>query len=147
MRFTSQLINDISRVLQTLLKYFNGTIISISFMLPSAGAFCVIFNLDLNDSESVKLSRAHLCNIAINFQMLWNNYWHYYIIIFSITYFCIIYFTFTINKWSTIFKNCVFISVLCLPGCCIVSCSSNCFTKILFGRLGRLCLVLQAISF
>ena len=56
MRITSQLINGISRVLQKLLKYFNGTIISISFVLPSAGVFPVIFILDLNDSESVKLS-------------------------------------------------------------------------------------------
>ena len=56
MRLTSQIINGISRVLQKLLKYFNGTIISTPFVLPSAGALPVIFILDLNDSESVKLS-------------------------------------------------------------------------------------------
>ena len=56
MRLTSQLINGISRVLQKLLEYFNGTIISTSFVLPSAGVIPVIFILDLNDSESVKLS-------------------------------------------------------------------------------------------
>ena len=56
MRSTSQLINGISRVLQKLLKYFNGTIILTSFLLSSAGAFPVIFILDLNDSEFVKLS-------------------------------------------------------------------------------------------
>ena len=56
MRLTSQLINDISRVVQKLLKYFNGTIISTSFSLPVAAAFSVIFTLDLNDSESAKLS-------------------------------------------------------------------------------------------
>ena len=56
MRLISQLINDISRVLQKLLKYFNGTVISTSFLLPLAGVFSVIFVLDLNDSESVKLS-------------------------------------------------------------------------------------------
>ena len=39
-----------------LLKYFNRTIISTSFSLPAAGVFPVIFILDLNDSESVKLS-------------------------------------------------------------------------------------------
>ena len=55
MRLTSQLINGISIVLQKLLKYFNGTIISASFVLLSAGVFPVIFILDLNDSESVKL--------------------------------------------------------------------------------------------
>ena len=76
MRLTSQLINGISRVLQNLLKYFNGTIISTSFVLPSAGVFPVIFILDLNDLESVKLSFAHLCNTAINFQMFFSNY-HY----------------------------------------------------------------------
>ena len=56
MKLTSQLINGISRVLQKLLKYFNGTIISTSFELPTAEAFSVIFISDLNDSESVKLS-------------------------------------------------------------------------------------------
>ena len=56
MRLTSQLINGISRILQKLLKYFNGTIISISFVLPSTGVFAAIFILDLNDLESVKLS-------------------------------------------------------------------------------------------
>ena len=56
MRLTSRLINGISRVLQKLLKYFNDIIISTSFVLPSAGVFHVIFILDLNDSESVKLS-------------------------------------------------------------------------------------------
>ena len=55
-RLTSQLINSISRVLQKLLKYFNGTIISTSFVLPAAGVFPVIFILDLNDSDCVMLS-------------------------------------------------------------------------------------------
>ena len=44
-RLTSQLINGISSVLQKLLKYFNGTIISTSFVLPAAGVFPVIFTL------------------------------------------------------------------------------------------------------
>ena len=44
-RLTSQLINGISRVLQKLLKYFNGTIISTSFVFPSAGVFPVFFLL------------------------------------------------------------------------------------------------------
>ena len=56
MRLTSQLINGISRVFQKCLKYFNSTIISTSFILPSTGVFPVVFILDLNDSESVKLS-------------------------------------------------------------------------------------------
>ena len=56
MRLTSQLINGILRVLQKLLKYFHGTIISTSFVSPSAGVFPFILILDLNDSESVTLS-------------------------------------------------------------------------------------------
>ena len=56
MRLTSQLVNGISRVLQKLLKCFNGTIISTSFILPPAGVFPVTFDLDLNDLESIKVS-------------------------------------------------------------------------------------------
>ena len=41
MKLISQLINGISRVLQKRLKYFNGTIVSISFV-PSAGVSPVI---------------------------------------------------------------------------------------------------------
>ena len=74
MRLTSQLINSISRVLQKLLKYFNGAIISTSFSLPSSGVFPVIFILDLNDPKSVKLSFGYLCNIATNFQIFLHNY-------------------------------------------------------------------------
>ena len=55
-RLTSQLINSISSVLQKMLKYFNGTIISISFILPAAGVFLVTYMLDLNDSDCVILS-------------------------------------------------------------------------------------------
>ena len=56
MRLTSQLINVISRIFQKLLKYFNGTMISTSFVLPSAGVFPGIFILDLNYSEFAKSS-------------------------------------------------------------------------------------------
>ena len=45
-RLTSQLINDISRVLQKLLKCFNGTVISTSFVLPLE-VFPIIFALFL----------------------------------------------------------------------------------------------------
>ena len=51
-----QLISGISKVLQKLLKYFNGTFISRSLVLPAAGALSVILALKLNDSESVMLS-------------------------------------------------------------------------------------------
>ena len=46
MRLTSQLIKGISRVLQKLLNYFNGTIISTYYILPSSGVFAFIFILD-----------------------------------------------------------------------------------------------------
>ena len=55
-RLTSQLINGLSSVLKKLLKYFNGTIISTSFVLPAAGVFPVIFTLDLTQQTFV-LSR------------------------------------------------------------------------------------------
>ena len=42
---------DILRVLQKLLKYFNGTVSLTPFLLGTGGAFLVIFILDLNDSE------------------------------------------------------------------------------------------------
>ena len=41
---------------KTLLNYFNDTIVSTSFVLPLLGVFPVIFTLDLNDSETAKLS-------------------------------------------------------------------------------------------
>ena len=41
---------------QKLLKYFNDTIISASFVLPLAGVFPVIFTLDIKDLESAKIS-------------------------------------------------------------------------------------------
>ena len=55
MRLISQLTNDITGFLQKLLKFFNGTATSISFVLPSAGVFHVVFILDINYSESVKV--------------------------------------------------------------------------------------------
>ena len=42
MRLISQLIDGNLRVLRKLLKYFNGTTISTSFLKPAAGAFPVI---------------------------------------------------------------------------------------------------------
>ena len=56
MRLTSQLSNSISRVFPKLLKYFNRTIISASFILLPTGVCPVIFILDLNDSESLNSS-------------------------------------------------------------------------------------------
>ena len=48
MRLISQLIKGILRVL---LRYFNGTTVSTSFVLPAAGFFSVILVFDTNDLE------------------------------------------------------------------------------------------------
>ena len=61
-RLSSQLIKGISRVLQKLLKYFSGTIISTSFILALLRVFPVIFISDLNDSESSRLSSGSSLN-------------------------------------------------------------------------------------
>ena len=53
---TLQLINGISRVLQKLLKYFNGTLILTYVLWSPAGVLLVTCTLDLNDLESAKLS-------------------------------------------------------------------------------------------
>ena len=47
-KYVSQLINDISGVLQILLRCFNGTLISTSFVL-SFPVFLVIFCVNLNE--------------------------------------------------------------------------------------------------
>ena len=49
---TSQLIKGISRVLQKLLRYFNGTIIS-TLIIPSLIVWPVIFVLKLNESAAL----------------------------------------------------------------------------------------------
>ena len=54
-RLISQLINDISRVLQKLLKYFNGTLI-LTFFVPWSFILRAIFVLNLN--EALLLSSA-----------------------------------------------------------------------------------------
>ena len=48
MRLISQLIKGILKVL---LRYFNGTTVSTSFVLPGAGFFSVILVFDTNDLE------------------------------------------------------------------------------------------------
>ena len=54
-RVTSQFINCVSRVLQKLLKYFNGTTI-FTFAVPGLLVLSVIFYLNLSDLESVMFS-------------------------------------------------------------------------------------------
>ena len=55
-KLISHLIKGISRVLQKLLKYLNGTAISTSSVLTSTGVLPVIFALNLNDSESTMVA-------------------------------------------------------------------------------------------
>ena len=52
-RSISQLIKIISRVLLMLLRYFSGSTISKSLVLPSARVFSSIFALKVNTSEFV----------------------------------------------------------------------------------------------
>ena len=53
-RVALQFINGISRVLQTVVNYFNGTII-LTFAKPALLVLFVIFDLNLNDLEYVML--------------------------------------------------------------------------------------------
>ena len=53
MRFISQLIKGISRVLLIKLKYFNNTAIWTFFVLPSGRFFLVTLILDLSGSEFI----------------------------------------------------------------------------------------------
>ena len=55
---TSQLINSISRVLQKLLNYFNGTVISTPFISPSSLVWPVIFVLNVNESVVLVLVKS-----------------------------------------------------------------------------------------
>ena len=50
------MINGISKVLQKLLRYFNGTAILTSFVFPAAGVFPLTLILPLNVSDSIILS-------------------------------------------------------------------------------------------
>ena len=53
MKLISQLIKDISRVLQKLLRYFNGIIIILNFSVPSLPVFPIVFCLSLNETVSL----------------------------------------------------------------------------------------------
>ena len=52
-RFTSQLIDGIFKVLQKLLKFFNDIVVLTLFLASLPGVLPVIFVLYLKDSESV----------------------------------------------------------------------------------------------
>ena len=85
-KLISQLIKDISRVLQILLRYVNSTIIA-TFLVPLLSVAPVIFSLYLNDLllwlAPVKsttllchyyLKIFRLYSIAVTFQVDFNNY-------------------------------------------------------------------------
>ena len=62
-RLTSQLIKGISKVLEKLLKYFNGTNISTSFV-PSFSVRPVIFALNLNESVVLPSAKIKISSLA-----------------------------------------------------------------------------------
>ena len=61
-RFISQLINDISGVVENLLKYFHGTIIFTS-SVSSFPVWSVIFGLNLNAAQSLSSGKSILTSL------------------------------------------------------------------------------------
>ena len=55
MKLVSQLIKSILRVLQKILKCFNGNSFLTTFILPAAGVVPIILTLNSNDLESAKI--------------------------------------------------------------------------------------------
>ena len=88
----------ISKVLQRLLKHFNGTAISTVLVLALESSFPVIIVFNWNDSESVVLYGSSLwyCHKLPDFS-------HPFIKIFSMLYLHIIYFPDEVNNLWTIF--------------------------------------------
>ena len=97
MRFISQLINDVSRVLQELLKYFNGTTILMAFV-SSFPVEPVIFCLYLNEAllpghyqdSKRDLKLFDLYSITINFLMFLDNY-HHITLNYTLALFCVLF--------------------------------------------------------
>ena len=107
--------------------------------------FCLNLNqalLLLSSGKSIIfpycLNLVHLYSIATNLGCLQINitifYWiihrHYYINILSITYLCVIYFSYAVGKRSTIFNYYFFICITysCPCSCCVWNCYSS-FSK------------------
>ena len=116
---TSQLIKGILRVFQK--EYFIRSISCYFYCKFKWFRICCYY-------------LAHLCNIAINFQMFLNSY-HYILSNYTLVllyqylqhYLFMYYFTSAFNKQSTIFKYYTFISFICFCSCSIISWSSNCY--------------------
>ena len=66
-RLTSQLMKGFSKVVQKLLKYFSGTIIS-TFFVPLFPVLPVIFNLKLNESVRLSSVNSVITSLALAFQ-------------------------------------------------------------------------------
>ena len=105
MRLISQLINAISRVLQKLLKYFNGIIIWTAFVALSHVEILFFFLIFIEALLWGKLSRA-VASVKAGSSLqcfyklpdVLNN--HHYVLLNLL---CIIYFAHAISKWCTIF--------------------------------------------
>ena len=124
------MITTISNFLLILLEYFKVTTIS-TLLLPAYLVLSLNCDWNLNDSESVILS------FGSSLQMFLNSYeyipviihWYHYIIIFCITYLCLIYLTYAISKLFNIFKCYLFVCSIHWSCCSICSCSSNCYSS------------------
>ena len=126
LRFISQMIRGTSRIMQRLLKYFNGITISKAFVLSRTG---FLFLLLLPEVEIIKnLICCHLdqfCGTAIKFLILSHNYCCTLLDYTSasqypvpcITHLCVIYFADAVSKWCTNFKCYLLISFVCIPFC------------------------------
>ena len=112
------MINDISRVFQILLKYFNGTIIYIMLLLPV-----------WPDQQNQQLQHYHLKPFdhfkIINYLMFLNNF-HYMLLNYTLELLSLmslalpvfmVCFIYPISKWDTIFKCYLFICIICRWGC------------------------------
>ena len=75
-RLISQLIKSIWRVLQKLLRYFNGTILS-TFFVSLLPVWPVIF------SSLISALPVHLYNVVIKFQMFFNSF-HYILLNYTL---------------------------------------------------------------
>ena len=140
-RFTSQLILGISRVLHQVLKHFKGTAILTSFVLPAARVLPVILALNLNDSDSVMLSLAlYLCYChRTDFLMFSHNCCTIRLYTGITTSRSFALSTSVLLIWliksvnDAQFLNCyLLISFICIPCCSICSCPSNSY-----GSLGK----------
>lgn len=112
-RFTSQWIGAILRILQKLLKYFNGTAVSTSLVLPAAGVLPIILALNYN---FIRICYVIICIIFI---ILSETSWRFCSIlmavfyevidqyhnmqVFGIIYLRIVYFVYVVSKCFTIF--------------------------------------------